>query len=186
MTFDARAYWQANGPYLAGPGAETPEHELQERRLAAYLPRLHGIDTVLEVGCGRGRIAAALADILPGVRYTGLDVGLAQVEATSLVRPDGDIIWSAIQDYQPGDRRWDLVLTSEALMHIPPEDIAATIDKLLAMARRWLVIVEWVATAAEWATPVAGWNWPHDYLTYLGHVDYAERIGRQVLYAVRR
>ena len=46
---------------------------------------------------------------LPSAHYTGLDIGLAQVQATEAVRPDGNVYHSPIQDFD-SKHRFDLVL----------------------------------------------------------------------------
>ena len=84
MTFNPRTYWPAMGPWLAGPGAVSPEHIQVEAILMDLLPSLNPIHSVLDVGCGSGRLASLLGDALPAAHYTGLDIGLAQVEATQL------------------------------------------------------------------------------------------------------
>ena len=186
MIFDADAYWRSMGKWLAGPGAMTPEHKVAEERLSVVLA---GIDDdvvdVLDVGCGRGRLATLLRDVLPLARYYGVDVGPDQVQATAEARPDGTIVLSRIQDFAPG-RKWDLVLCSEVLMHIPPADIEAVASVLLGLTRRYLLMIEWVPEPAELLQPIAPENWPHDYEGLFGPFAHVERLSRQNLMLVKR
>lgn len=183
MTYEPTEFWTAHGPFIAGPGAASPEHVEAETILGALLPSLGPIADVLDVGCGRGRLAGLLADVLPDAHYSGIDIGEAQVAATQLVRPEGDLYHSSLQDFTPGRRRWDLVLVSEVLMHIPPEDIEAAVLKLVSLSSRWIVAVEWTEPVPP---PIAEWNWIHDYRALFGSVHQAIPTNLQTVFVVRR
>lgn len=179
MTFDADAYWQAGGPYIATE-AVSPEHILAEERLAVLLLGLGDVDSVLDVGCGQGRVAALLKRVVPDAYYFGVDLGTSQVEATAHIRPDGTVYQSRLQDFVPDDQ-WDVVVCSEVLMHVPPADMPGVAEMLLKATRRFLVLIEWVPDPWELEQPIAPWNWPHDYEALLGPFDSVERIYRQNL-----
>ena len=181
IAFNARRYWAAGMGTV--PSVESPRHARQEAALETALRRLSGVESVLDVGCGSGRIAALLQRVLPDARYTGLDIDASRIERTRSVRPDGDFINCAVQDLAT-DRQWDLVVTSEILMHIPPAEVQAAVDRLKAVGRRHLVSAEWVPIAMEMPRRIAVHNWPHDYLTLFGPVSYAERADLQVVYVV--
>ena len=169
------------------PLTYSPQHQAQEQALRAAVRHLEGpINSVLDVGCGRGRIAAFLQRELPKAKYTGLDVGPVQLELTRKVRPDGEFIQAAIQDLDRPDDLWELVVCSEILMHIPPDEIQAAVHKIKRAAYGYILIVEWVPTA-DWAlfnSPdmVAWWNFAHDYLKLFGPAVYAARTDQQVVY----
>jgi len=182
-SFDPRTYWPAMGPWLAGPGAVSPEHIQTEAFLAALLPSLNPIHSVLDVGCGRGRLAALLQDVLPAAHYTGLDIGEAQVAATQAVRPDGTLYVTPIQDFDT-KHRYDLVLVSEVLMHIPPNEIASVCQKLLKLAAKAIVAIEWTQPIGE-VVP-AEYNWLHDYRALFGErVTQEHVIALQSIYVIR-
>lgn len=178
--FDVDGYWRANGKYIAGPGAVSDEHKLVESILAAMLPNL-GAKDVLDVGCGRGRLADLLKRSMPDVAYAGVDIGEAQIAATKLIRPDGEFYLSRLQDFAPL-REWDLVLASEVLMHIPPNDIGAVCDKLKGLARKWIVTIDWTEPVPE---PIAPWNWLYDYPALFGSVEKAIPVYQQTIYFIR-
>jgi SAM-dependent methyltransferase len=165
MTFNPRTYWPAMGPWLAGPGAVSPEHIRIEALLRQLLPELAPIHSVLDVGCGRGRLASLLGEVLPTAHYTGLDIGEAQAQATQAVRPDGTVYTVPIQDFD-SKHRYDLILVSEVLMHIPPNEISAVVTKLMTMATKYIVAIEWTEPIGD-VVP-AEWNWLHDYRALFG------------------
>ena len=168
------------------PLTYSPQHQAQEQALQAAVRVLEApITSVLDVGCGRGRIAAFLQRELPNAKYTGLDIGPTQLELTRKVRLDGVFLHFAIQDLEP-EWQWDLVICSEILMHIPPTEIHAAVEKIKQAASRYILIVEWVPTA-DWALynspdAVAWWNFPYDYLSLFGPAVYAARTDQQVVY----
>lgn len=166
MTFDPRTYWPAMGPWLAGPGAVSPEHIHIEGLLRDLLPSIELIRSVLDVGCGRGRLASLLAEALPKAHYSGLDIGEAQAQATQAVRPDGTVYVSPIQDFD-SRHRFDLVLVSEVLMHIPPNEIEQVVAKLLQLAQKYILLIEWTQPMDPSIRP-AEWNWLHDYHALFG------------------
>lgn len=182
MAFDVDAYWRASGPYIA-TRSESNEHKLVEGILTAFLPELDPIKDVLDVGCGRGRIARILNRALPGAEYTGMDIGDAQISHTLTVRPDGEFYLSRLQDFSPL-RDWDLVIASEVLMHIPPQDIGAVCDKLKGLARKWIVTVDWTEPVPE---PIAPWNWLYDYPALFGPdcIHQAIPVGQQTIFIIK-
>ena len=166
------------------PLTASPEHERQEEALSRLLSGLTDIYSVLDVGCGRGRIAALLQRLKPSAEYTGLDIGETQLQLTAFVRPDGSFIKLPVQELNSsyGRGRWDLVIASEVLMHIPSDEIQLAIDNLKAVTGKYLVITEWAPEVLKVPKDIAWWNIPHDYLSLLGPVSYAARTDEQVIY----
>ena len=83
-----------------------------------------------------------------------------------------------IQDFD-SKHRYDLILVSEVLMHIPRNEIQAVADKLLKMATKYIVLIEWTQPM----DPVmpADWNWLHDYRALFGE----ERIELERIHALQ-
>jgi SAM-dependent methyltransferase len=171
MTFDPDFYWTANGPHLALPGSEGPEQAAVIKILAELIEELQNINgqiqTVIDVGCGQGRLASFLLDAMPQARYSGLDLGQAQLDGTRAIRPEGTFYLSRLQDFDVSLRRdlnmpmeWDLVIASEVLLHIPPTDIQRACHNLLSMTGKYLITVDWTQPVSG---PIAEWNWLHDY-----------------------
>jgi SAM-dependent methyltransferase len=183
MTFDPDTYWPSMGEWLAGPGAATPEHREAEALLSELIPLIGPISDVLDVGCGRGRLASLLLDVLPSATYTGVDIGPEQVEATRKVRPDGEVFQSRLQDFTP-DRQWDLVIVSEVLMHVRPEEIELACQKVKSLARKWLITIDWTQPLRR-GKPIAEWNWLYDYPTLFGSVEREIPTGLQTIFLVR-
>lgn len=180
--FNPRTHWPTMADRLGQPDYLNPNHGRVLAWLRRLLPTLKPIDSILDVGCGIGRLASLLAEVLPDAYYSGLDIGKEQAAATRLVRPDGSVYVGAIQDFAPG-HQYDLVLASEVLMHIPPDEIQAVCDKLKRLARRYVVTVDWTQPLED--TPTARWNWQHDYWQLFGTVEHETVIGLQSVLLIR-
>jgi trans-aconitate methyltransferase len=178
MKFSADAYWtrRVPNPESMMPFSPIrPAHAAQERALKSVLAGLE-FDSALEVGCGLGRITAMLGtDDL-----TAIDIGADQVVVTRQRVPSAVVEQARIQDYEP-DRQWDLVLASEVLMHIPPDDIQAVVDKLQRLSRRWVVTLDWTEPITRRVLPH---TWLHDYRSLFGKVETVVPIGLQSIFVV--
>lgn len=182
MTFDARAYWTRTVPDFEDMmpfSPITPEHSAQE---AALLDVLNGLefDSALEVGCGLGRITSILAGMTDDL--SAIDIGSDQVTVTKRRVPAASITQMAIQEFEP-NRTWDLVLASEVLMHIPPDEIEAVCDKLRGLARKWVVTIDWTTPLGH--KPIAEHNWLHDYRALFGSVERVIPTGLQSIFVIR-
>jgi SAM-dependent methyltransferase len=110
-------------------------HLPRTRRVAAALVELvegaGGGASVLDVGCGDGRIARAVADGLGASRVEGVDLRLPASVAVPARCYDGRIL-------PFGDEAFDLVLLSDVLHHAA--EPAALLREGLRVARRALVL----------------------------------------------
>lgn len=172
MTYDPVAYWESAGrDYLLNfiPDAD---YEAQEHSLLKVLAPLE-YDSVLEVGCGFGRITRLL-----GNNVTAIDPSADQLSAARAVAPGCELIQSSIQAFET-DRRWDLVLAVEVLMHIRPEDMPAVADKMRSLARRQIVTLDWTDPVER---PTAPHNFRHHYPSLFGEPAEVVRLGAQSLF----
>lgn len=88
-------------------------------------------DSVLDVGCGDGRVAANLIDA--GVDAYGLDITINQaVPNLGLCRLTEAPIW----DIPLKDNSIDWVVSCDVLEHLPPEMVDAAISEMQRVARK--------------------------------------------------
>lgn len=160
-------------------------YERQEEALISVLKPLWW-RSVLEIGVGGGRITHLLHQMRPKSRYTGIDIGAAQLAEGRKIWPEGEFVLSAIEDFDPGGRQWDLVVTTEVLMHVKPDRIADAVANVLRSARKHVVMVEWDAAPGDLLRPIAPWNFPHDYRALLGEVTDETRTDRQTIFHVAK
>ncbi|WP_123954806.1 class I SAM-dependent methyltransferase [Streptomyces showdoensis] len=101
----------------------------------SVLARCHG--AVLDIGCGPGRLVAALAE--RGRRALGIDVTPAAVART--VSRGGTALCRSVFDPLPGEHRWDTALLMDGNIGIggDPEALLDRVASLLAPGGRLLV-----------------------------------------------
>jgi len=114
----------------ATPGTASPGRALTEAWVRQRLPRL--LDpanpvSILEIGCGSGRMARMLAELGYHGRYCGVDIG-ERFDATAVEGMETRFIQTDIHRFDPGEERFDLILSVSALEHIPSDRVL--LDKL--------------------------------------------------------
>lgn len=171
-------YWRQRGKGYEAAFRRSPAFEVQER---ALVDRLDGLEfgSVLEVGCGFGRITELVAGRYRDAAYTAVDVSPDMLASAAQKVPRARFIESSILDLDAEGATWDLVLAVEVLMHVPPDEIVATVEKLCSLAAKYLVTVDYAGTSVG----LAAHNWAHDWELLLPD---AERtlVGGQVINVV--
>jgi SAM-dependent methyltransferase len=164
MSYDPVTYWRERGEtYMDKFRAE--RYAEQEEALRSLLGRLE-FESVLEVGCGFGRIAALIRRIRPDASYTGVDLSPTMLTAArERLGFDADLVEASVLDFK-SKRRWGLVIAVEMLMHVPPDQVAAAARKIDRLAKGHIVTL-------DWTTPVPGkrtaaHNFLHPYPELLG------------------
>lgn len=106
------------------------------------LSKTSGVASVLEIGCNSGHNLEALqqASSVP-LELTGIDVNSDAI--SELLRKGGARgVVSSIQDFEPS-RTYDLVFTCGVLIHVCPEDLVKTYQKMFDLSARYLLINEY-------------------------------------------
>ena len=188
MTFDPRAYWNKRGRTYEAEAIAGGWWDGEQEHLPDLLERLQ-FDSVLEVGCGFGRVGASIKSRWPRVAYTGIDISADLAAGARKRLPDSEIILDDVVTFE-SPRQWDLVLAISALSHIPPEDIEAVVAKVKAWARNDIVVVDWNEVGSQTAYQCA-----HDFMALLGPKTRRVRVrgpgqtsddGRMAMWHVRR
>ena len=145
VVFD-KAYWLEHGKtYKDEIDFTGPAYQAQEKALLSVLSNLE-FESVLEVGAGFGRITRLLVNSGFQGDYLATDVSndaldelnkyMGQTQAVSRTLLDLDSANS--EDY---DKKWDLVLSVEVLMH--RDNLIKDIRTLLSLSKKYVVIVGW-------------------------------------------
>ena len=171
-------YWRRRGLIYEQRYLDTDDRQEQERELIRYLDGLQ-FTSVLDVGCGFGRIGALLTQVRD-VSYTGIDLSPQMLESARRKIPNGYFRKVSLEAFGP-THRYDLVLAVEVLMHINPTRIGEFVAKLRSLSRRHVVTVDWTEPLPDNAQDRH--NWRHDYRKLFG-ADPVVQFGYQSLYHV--
>jgi SAM-dependent methyltransferase len=136
---DARKYWTLRGgdDYFReqeGQEARRQRAAWVAGRLAAYLP-----ESILEIGCGYGRLLYELRTRLD-IPVTGVDFSPTQLRQASLFLPGSPgaaLVLSRGERLPFPDRSFDMVVTSAVILHNPPAAAEAIRREVLRVARRF-------------------------------------------------
>jgi trans-aconitate methyltransferase len=156
---DYQETWQRTGKYGSGQ---------QEAALLAAFRSLVGIHSVLDVGCGIGRMRYLLG--LAGYEgaYYGLDQEKVVISEAVRRYPHHSFVNVRIQDFPVAEPGWvDLVVATELLMHIPPTDLDGVVAKMFSLASKAVVTCDWAVGVPKGRT-IQSHNWLHDYEAAFG------------------
>jgi SAM-dependent methyltransferase len=137
---DARKYWTLRGgdDYFReqeGQEARILRAEWLAQRLAPYRP-----ESILEVGCGYGRMLCEIAARLE-IPLTGIDFSPTQLQAARRFLPHHQSRISLVlgrgERLPFADRSFDMVVTSAVILHNPPAEAEAMRLEVLRVARRF-------------------------------------------------
>jgi trans-aconitate methyltransferase len=174
MSYIPHEYWFNHGKTYKKDFRYNKNFELQEKILIDYLKNnvsSSSFSSVLEVGCGFGRITKLLLSNFPHIReYLAIDLSPDQIEnAKELIKPAIEtkeqvpnltFLVSDIQSLQI-QKEYDLVIASEVLMHILPSEIAEVMRKLISMSSEHVVSVDWYEQQPP--SKAASHNFIHQY-----------------------
>lgn len=151
--FDPAVYWQVRGEQFGfDTTVKDAEFACLEQWLDAEKP-----DSILDVGSGHGYLYLALKDRVESYQMIDFVNSMRHgcLEKTGIL-PD---YWDGhTLPYE--DRSFDLVLSFDVLLHIPPRDIKAIFAEHARVARRWL----YIATNGVVHYSMARWCFWHDYM----------------------
>ncbi len=166
MSYIPGEYWAERGKEYKENFRYSDKFELQEQMLIECLKK-YSFSSILEVGCGFGRITKLLLFNFPQItEYFAFDLSPHQIEnakinITGVSKSESvQFAVSDIQSFQ-SPKKYDLVLASEVLLHILPSEIEQIIGKLVSFSDKYLCNIDWY----EEKTPrnAAPHNFIHQY-----------------------
>jgi SAM-dependent methyltransferase len=152
LSYNPSEYWHERGKVYQKNFRYDDNKRLQEEFLIDYLNVISGtFKSVLELGCGFGRITKLLLSNYSNItEYLAVDISPHQIEnAKSLLSSMNlsdkvklDFMVSDIQSLNL-DKKYDLVILSEVLLHILPNEIDSIIKKLLSLSNKNIINIDW-------------------------------------------
>jgi len=138
--YEPEEYWQKRGKRYQKEFTYTQNFQNQEKKLIDFLQSL-SFCTVLEFGCGFGRITKLMLENFQIKKYDAFDLSSHQINnAKQLCRDYKNVSFtlSTIQDLKINEK-FDLVLGVECLMHVLPNDINQIMNKLASFANHDMI-----------------------------------------------
>ena len=163
---DVNAYWLERGKTYASE--ERLRSEFYRFQEAFILDHLAGANvsprSILELGCGFGRITKLLAGAYPDSRITAVDISPDQLRHAAEACAGLSNVEFGIYDFYAGaplpGYGCDLAIAIEVWMHHPPEIVLGLIQKLAGHCSGHIVNYDW---SEQWQEDVASHVWVHDY-----------------------
>ncbi len=164
--YDYKIYWTQEGKgyftnYSKLDESIIRKYDTQANLIIKFLSDLK-FSSVCEAGCGFGRVTKKIIDNfnITKDRYLAFDLSEDQINnARELVGDKAQFTVSTINDLNT-NQKYDLVLASEVLMHIPHEHIESNISKLVDISSKYIVNIDWKETDSRKSSFV---NFAHDY-----------------------
>jgi SAM-dependent methyltransferase len=210
-SYNPKDYWMEQGKVYKNNFRYNNKFELQERLVIEYLTS--NIFTsnsgdepsefsVIEVGCGFGRITRLLLTNFGKsiTKYVAVDMSPDQIrnakqfledlylEAKAVTTVDDtkskyderlEFIVSDIQSlHSTGaiNRRYDLVLACEVLLHVLPSEIQQVMRQLTEMSNKHIINVDWYEE--ELPKKIAPHNFIHRYEEIYANIPSVKRVNR--------
>ena len=170
-TYDPIQFWKKEGKDYYKNFEYNEQFAIQEDKLIQLLDTLE-FKSVLELGCGFGRITGFISGCYRLDKYTAIDISPDQIKTAREICPSNiEFICTDILGYEP-KQKFDLVVAVEVLMHQLPSQIHDIIDKMIMWSNKHVVNLDYFANEE-----LADYNFSHDYLE-LYHYNVTEiRIG---------
>jgi pseudaminic acid biosynthesis-associated methylase len=105
--------------------------------------------TVLEVGCNAGWNLLAIHEVAPRAELSGIDINGKAAEEARQAGIDAMCIAAIPGCQSHGPEAFDLVFTAGVLIHVPPEDLKATMQAIVDVSAKYVIAVEYEAEKEE-------------------------------------
>ena len=164
--YDPVKFWDKRG---RTPMGENPKrYGWHKKYFVPYLRKID-FDSVLEVGCGDGRVTQYLLDNCKFSQYVGIDMSIHRIRMIQENITDWKGITSAFIANQYQDsiikKRFDLVLAVETLLHIKPKDIEKFCNHMISNAKKHIIHMDYIPVNKSYEYPeLEYYNFKHDYL----------------------
>lgn len=137
MSFDGNTYWLERGKtYYREKRLRSNFYERQEKLIGTVVTACRPT-SILELGCGYGRITRELAERMPMARIQAYDISPQQITAAREYCRSSPNINFGVMDIQVElfPRGFDLVICCEVLLHQPEEHFINIVNKALGSAK---------------------------------------------------
>jgi len=122
------------------------DHLTAGKRSAWLVDQLKGyeFESILEVGCFAGRNLKHITEAFPGVKVTGIDINEKAIQFAKTKLTGVSLHHMTIYDIDQLPDKFDIIMTSGVLIHIPPDELEGVIKNFVDMDPKVFVHLEQV------------------------------------------
>lgn len=140
----SRAYWDRRAQRRWS--VDQAPHDVYAQALGELIEMLNSFSwgTLLEVGCGGGRVLFALRSAFPGRVLLGADFSRSQLERTgSSATGCFSLIQADARQIPLKDKSVDVILTSAALIYLHPDEVPGVLVEFHRVTRSFVLLAEY-------------------------------------------
>ena len=137
-------YWKKRGKNFENEKIyENSFYRDQEKKLLSFLDTLQ-FKSVLEVGCGFGRLTKLLLSRYDIDDYFAIDISPDLLQKSQETFKNYNKIEFQVSDITnfKTNKKYDLVIGTEVLMHVTPNEILENLKKLVSVSNRYVVNID--------------------------------------------
>ena len=112
------------------------------------LKSARNINSCIEFGANIGMNIKALKILYPKVKFNAIEINEKASSLLEKVIPSENINKESILDFN-SDRKWDLTLVKGVLIHINPDQLKETYQKIFNSSNRYILICEYYSRNPE-------------------------------------
>ena len=169
-------YWQKRGVQYQNNFVHNDFFKTQEDVILNHLKTMK-FSSVLEFGCGFGRITKLILDNFPIQTYNAFDLSVDQINNAKKLCINLDVKFkvSTIQEYVD-QNKYDIVIGSETLMHILPSDIQTVVEKLSKFTNSDMINIDFYQDKKT--VELAKHNFLHQYDTIYKNISNIKSVSK--------
>jgi len=161
--YDPEKYWKTRGKIYYDKFQYSKFFEKQEIALLNYLRKMN-FASILEFGCGFGRITKLILENFDVKEYHAIDISIDQIRnaKNEIGNFSTNVNFEVcnIEKTNFKNNHYDLVLGVEVLMHVQPKNIEKVITKLINASKNHFINIDFYNKSI---TKLAPHNFLHDY-----------------------
>lgn len=138
----SRSYWEKRAVQLWEHDRNPdPTMTVALSEIVARLREIPPWESLLEVGCGFGRVLRGLRLVFPSARLMGVDFSFKQLlhGRTYLVKNNVPLLQASSIDLPFPPKRFDLVITNASLIYLNPTELERTLGEFRRVCGRVLL-----------------------------------------------
>lgn len=143
----SRAYWERRAAEKYDSDFAAREDVSYTGAVGELVGELGGLDwsSLIEMGCGFGRVLGEIRRAFPERRLTGSDFSTNQLRHAQVFLAGADIglLQSDARCLPFANRRFDIVLTAGMLIYLHPSELPGALREFRRVATRWIVLLEY-------------------------------------------